>query len=83
MDCNAWSKKNGPSKDCCPDLWWPEQVSHDNRRSDTLFDLEHLTALIHAGLEVHVMWAMQFAGHLVLDEGITLNGVMSPAHAAL
>src|SRR3982750_1129019 len=45
--------------------------------------LEDLTAAVHAGLEVDVMRAAQFAGVLVLDVGRGLQGVGRAALAAL
>ena len=44
--------------------------------------LEHLTAAIHAALQVDVVRAAQFAGILVLDIGRRLEGVGGAAHAA-
>src|SRR4051812_4582081 len=45
------------------------------------FLLQNLTALVHAGLEVEVMRAAQFAGILVLGIGRLLQGIRRAAHA--
>src|SRR6185295_10008107 len=45
-------------------------------------DLEHLPAAIHAGLEVDVVRAAQFARILVLDIGWLLQRIGGAAHAA-
>src|ERR1035438_2647856 len=44
--------------------------------------LEHLAALVHAGLQVDVVRTAQFAGILVLDVSRLLERVGRPAHAA-
>src|SRR5436305_3040550 len=43
--------------------------------------LEHLAALVHAGLEIDVVGAAQFAGILVLDIGWLLQCIRRAAHA--
>src|SRR3954463_2599497 len=45
------------------------------------FLLQNLTALVHAGLEVEVVRAAQFAGILVLGIGRLLQGIRRAAHA--
>ena len=52
-------------------------------RLATFLDLHDLTATIHAGLQVDVMWTMQLARCFVLDIGIVLERVMGAAHIAL
>src|SRR2546428_12902368 len=47
------------------------------------FRLEHLPALVHAGLEVDVMGAAKLARILVLDIGRFLQRVGRAAHPAL
>ncbi|VTZ62402.1 hypothetical protein EMEDMD4_380063 [Sinorhizobium medicae] len=44
---------------------------------------QNLAAAIHAGLQVDVMRAAQFAGILVFDVGRSLEGVSGTAHATL
>ena len=52
-------------------------------RLEAFLHLHDLAAAIHAGLQVEVMRTVKFAGRLVLDIGIALQGVMSAAHVAL
>ena len=43
---------------------------------------DDLAALVHAGLQVDVVRPLQFAGFLVLDEGIGAQGVVRATHVA-
>ena len=43
---------------------------------------DHLAAFVHAGLQVDVVRALQFAGFLVFDVGIGTQGVVRTAHVA-
>src|SRR5262249_58205767 len=49
-------------------------------QSDFLLGLEDLTAAIHAGLQIDVVRAAQFAGSLVLDIGRRCERVGGAAH---
>src|SRR5262249_57750001 len=51
-------------------------------QSDFLLGLEDLAAAIHAGLEIDVVRAAQFAGILVLDIGRRCERVGGAAHPA-
>ena len=44
--------------------------------------LEHLAALVHAGLQIDMVWAPQLAGILVLDIGRPLERIGGAPHAA-
>src|SRR5262245_61713794 len=44
--------------------------------------LEHLSALVHAGLQVNVVWAAQLPRILVLDIGRLLERIGGSAHPA-
>ena len=52
-------------------------------RKDLVFlGRDDLAALVHAGLQVDVVRALQFAGFLVLDIAVGPQGVMRAAHVA-
>ena len=64
------------------------EMGHDGNagssaRLEAFLHLHDLAAAIHAGLQVDVMRTVKFAGRLVLDIGVALQGVMSAAHVAL
>ena len=46
-----------------------------HRVSNVVFRLQNLTAAVHAGLQVDVVRAMQFASFLVLDIGAGFLGM--------
>src|SRR5262245_13773539 len=58
------------------------RASNSGSRSGLGLDLEDLPAAIHAGLQVDVVRAAQFARILVLDVGRLLQRVRRAAHAA-
>src|SRR6201988_5528349 len=71
---NALMGPNSGKREPCPNLASPTLVSG-------LFLLQHLPALVHAGLEVEVVRTAQLARVLVLDIGGLLQRVGGAAHA--
>ena len=43
---------------------------------------QNLTALVHAGLQIDMVRALQFAGFLVFDKAVGAQGVMRATHVA-
>jgi hypothetical protein len=44
-------------------------------------NVHNLTALVHAGLQINVVWTAQFAGGLVLNPSHSLHFLARAAHA--
>ena len=50
---------------------------------DAVVNLQNLLATIHAGFQINVMRAMQFACYLVFYIGICSKGVVGASHVTL
>jgi hypothetical protein len=50
---------------------------------ERILHFEHLTAAIHAGLQIYMMRAMQFAGIRAFHISVGLNGIVRTAHTSL
>src|SRR5207302_1078170 len=72
----AAANRNGPA---CRQA---EPRNFEDSESSVFLRRQDLAALVHAGLQVDVVRALQFAGFLVLDEGVGAERVMRAAHVA-